>query len=90
MSEGFFPVINVEDLPATNEVRYTFDVGPYVRQAVEQVAAAVETYAEAEAVRILRKKGYYVLDQRGREGAVTEHRCMACGKPNHAVSEPTP
>lgn len=83
MAKGLFPVINFEELPETNEVRYTFDTGPYIRQMAEQVSAAVESYAEAEVVKILRDKGYYILDQRGREGVPSLHICSKCGRRHH-------
>lgn len=62
----FIPPIRIEDLPATNQIRYTFDIAPYVKDAVERIHIEIEKHIEAEVVAILRDRGYYILDQYNR------------------------
>ncbi len=74
MAYPFLPPINIEELPITNQIRYTFDIGPYVKEAVESIHIEIERHIEAEVVKILRERGYYILDQHNRLGEISERK----------------
>ena len=65
------PQIKIEDLPASNQLQVTVDLGPYVQQQVMEFVSRLDERLEEEVVRVLRSRGYTV-QKPGWEGAMVK------------------
>lgn len=65
---GVVPPASFSYEPSIDQFVYRFDINAYVDEVLKKIDFLIERETERRIVGILRERGYYILDQKGRLG----------------------